>query len=88
MLGCGALFDAAALWPSRLIHMTLARVGSDGGPDVDGLVALRTRAPHCAVYAAGGVRDERDLQVLAAHGVAGALVATALHDGRITRARL
>lgn len=88
LLGCAALFDDTDLWPARLIHMTLARVGSGGGPDFDGLAALRARAPHCAVYAAGGVRDESDLHALAAQGVAGALVATALHDGRITVARL
>lgn len=88
LLGCEDLFESAALWPARVIHMTLARVGSGGGPDFDGLAALRSRAPHCAVYAAGGVRDECDLHALAAQGVAGALVATALHDGRITHARL
>ena len=86
LLGCGALFESAALWPARVIHMTLARVGSDAGPDFGGLAALRSRAPHCAVYAAGGVRDESDLHALAAQGVAGALIATALHDGRITHA--
>ncbi len=86
LLGCAALFDHITRWPARVIHMTLARVGSGGGPDFDGLIALRARAPHCAVYAAGGVRDEADLHALAARGVAGALVATALHDGRITRA--
>ena len=88
VLGSDALFESAALWPARVIHMTLARVGSGGGPDFDGLAALRSRAPHCAVYAAGGVRDEADLHALAAHGMAGALVATALHDGRITHARI
>ena len=88
LLGCSELFDNATLWPTRVIHMTLARVGSGGGPDFDGLAELRARAPHCAVYAAGGVRDEADLHALAAQDVAGALVATALHDGRITPARL
>ncbi|MCC6708414.1 MAG: nickel transporter [Gammaproteobacteria bacterium] len=83
-LGCARLFDDELLWPARVIHMTLARVGSGGGPDFEGLAALRKRAPHCAVYAAGGVRDETDIHALAADGVAGALVATALHEGRIT----
>lgn len=86
-LGCGELFEAVELWPARVIHMTLARVGVNGGPDFDGLAGLRAQAPHCAFYAAGGVRDEADLDALAAQGVAGALVATALHDGRIRCAR-
>jgi phosphoribosylformimino-5-aminoimidazole carboxamide ribotide isomerase len=35
------------------------------------------------VYAAGGVRDTRDLQALRDIGAAGVLVASALHNGRI-----
>jgi phosphoribosylformimino-5-aminoimidazole carboxamide ribotide isomerase len=38
------------------------------------------------IYAAGGVRDAADLAALARAGIAGALVATALHDGRLRRA--
>lgn len=87
-LGCAELFDDENLWPARIIHMTLARVGSGGGPDFDGLATLRKRAPHCAVYAAGGVRDEADLAALAGAGVAGALVATALHERRISVASI
>ncbi|MBC8130797.1 MAG: nickel transporter, partial [Rhizobiaceae bacterium] len=41
-----------------------------------------------AVFAAGGVRDEDDLMRLEKAGIAGALVASALHDGRIDRAVL
>jgi phosphoribosylformimino-5-aminoimidazole carboxamide ribotide isomerase len=37
-----------------------------------------------AIYAGGGVRDGDDLRALEAAGATGALVATALHDGRIT----
>ena len=87
-LGCRALFDDASLWPTRVIHMTLARVGAAAGPDLTGLERLRVQAPRCALYAAGGVRDEDDLRALAARGVAGALVATALHEGRIAHAHL
>ncbi|HYH17931.1 MAG TPA: HisA/HisF-related TIM barrel protein [Azospirillum sp.] len=76
------------LWPHRVIAMTLARVGSGAGPDRDRLADLRRAAPHAALFAAGGVRDAADLWDLAAQGVAGALVATALHDGRIGRATL
>ncbi len=72
-----------ACWPSRVIVMTLARVGSGAGPDLDRLAAIRVAAPERAVYAAGGVRDAGDLAALAHLGIAGALVATALHDGRL-----
>jgi phosphoribosylformimino-5-aminoimidazole carboxamide ribotide isomerase len=76
------LADAAA-WPRRVIAMTLARVGSGAGPDLERLAAIKTRAAGRSVYAAGGVRDASDLAALARLGIAGALVATALHDGRL-----
>ena len=46
--------------------MTLARVGSGGGPDLDRLRALRRMAPGKRLYAAGGVRGADDLHDLAA----------------------
>jgi phosphoribosylformimino-5-aminoimidazole carboxamide ribotide isomerase len=68
--------------------MTLARVGSGAGPDLERLAALRKAGGDRAIYAAGGVRDAADLAALDRAGIAGALVATALHDGRIGRAEL
>jgi phosphoribosylformimino-5-aminoimidazole carboxamide ribotide isomerase len=84
--GPAAILDAPSTWPTRVIVMTLARVGSGAGPDVDRLSAVRAMAPGRRIYAAGGVRDGADLAVLAGAGIAGALVATALHDGRLRRA--
>jgi HisA/HisF family protein len=73
-------------WPQKIIVMTLARVGSGAGPDIERLAAVRAMAPQRRVYAAGGVRDASDLTALARAGIAGALVATSLHDGRLSRA--
>lgn len=87
-LGPAALFDAPERWPERLIAMTLARVGGAGGPDLDRLRAVRAAAPGRRVYAAGGVRGEADLAELRSLGCAGALVASALHDGRLDGAAL
>jgi phosphoribosylformimino-5-aminoimidazole carboxamide ribotide isomerase len=81
--GSPELLADPACWPARAIVMTLARVGSGAGPDLDRLAAIRAAAPDRAVYAAGGVRDAGDLVALARRGIAGALVATALHDGRL-----
>lgn len=78
------LLAAPTLWPRQVIAMTLARVGSGAGPDVDRLVALRAAAPGHKLYAAGGVRDIGDIEILARAGVNGALVATSLHDGRLS----
>jgi phosphoribosylformimino-5-aminoimidazole carboxamide ribotide isomerase len=73
-------------WPRDVIVMTLARVGSSAGPDLARLSEIRDRGAQRSIYAAGGVRDASDLNALKALGVAGALVATSLHDGRLTGA--
>jgi HisA/HisF family protein len=78
----------AELWPDRVIVMTLSRVGSGTGPDLARLGEAVRRAGSRHIFAAGGVRDAQDLSRLAALGVAGALVATSLHDGRLDRASL
>lgn len=75
-------------WPRRVIVMTLARVGGGAGPDFQRFAAIRSIAGKRELYAAGGVRDGADLAALKAAGAAGALVATALHDGGIGKADL
>ncbi len=83
-IGPPGLLDDAALWPGRIIVMTLARVGSGEGPDLPSLASIIARAGAREVFAAGGVRDVDDLRALRDIGAAGALVATALHTGRIS----
>ena len=61
--------------------MTLARVGSGAGPDLQRLATIRDAASGRRVYAAGGVRHAGDLANLARAGIAGALVASCLHNG-------
>lgn len=75
---------ANALGVRELLVIDLARVGSGSGPPVDAVAELVAALPGIAIYAGGGVRDDADLRALAAAGAAGALVATALHEGRIT----
>jgi phosphoribosylformimino-5-aminoimidazole carboxamide ribotide isomerase len=82
--GPSAILDRPDAWPRDVIVMTLARVGSGAGPDLARLNATRRAAPQRNIFAAGGVRDAADLVALKAAGVAGALVATALHDGRLS----
>jgi phosphoribosylformimino-5-aminoimidazole carboxamide ribotide isomerase len=67
------------------IVLDLARVGSGEGPDVGLVGELHGRFPQLALLAGGGVRDAADLRALARAGAAGALVATALHNGAIVR---
>jgi phosphoribosylformimino-5-aminoimidazole carboxamide ribotide isomerase len=83
LLGPPALLSDAALWPSTLIVMSLTDVGAASGPDLPLLREIRARAGRRRVYAAGGVRSAADLEALAQAGAAGALIATALHEGGI-----
>jgi phosphoribosylformimino-5-aminoimidazole carboxamide ribotide isomerase len=85
-LGAPEIEHRVDLWPDRIILMTLDRVGSDGGPDLAALQGLAQRAGRRAVFAAGGVRNAQDLDKLKEAGIAGALVASALHDGRLPAA--
>ena len=88
LIGPPALIQRPGLWPNDLICMTLVKVGSYAGPDMDRLSALRTTSPHTRVYAAGGIRNMTDLEHLRNAGISGALVASALHDGRISKTDL
>jgi phosphoribosylformimino-5-aminoimidazole carboxamide ribotide isomerase len=67
----------------ELLVIDLARVGSGSGPPLDAVAELAVSLPGVAIYAGGGVRGDADLRSLDAAGAAGALVATALHEGRI-----
>lgn len=73
----------------RLIVLDLARVGVSTGTGTEALCKELTAAhPGLEVIAGGGVRDRGDLVRLAECGAAAALVASALHDGRLSRADL
>lgn len=83
-LGPLGLHRTPALWPVRVIVMTLARVGAGEGPDFARLAEVQAKAGARQVFAAGGVRGMADLERLEAMGIAGVLLASALHDGRVT----
>jgi phosphoribosylformimino-5-aminoimidazole carboxamide ribotide isomerase len=77
--------DAGA---SVVIAIDLARVGTGSGLDLDLLAGIRSTAPRVGLVAGGGVRGAEDLMRLADVGCEGALVATALQDGRIGAAEI
>jgi phosphoribosylformimino-5-aminoimidazole carboxamide ribotide isomerase len=83
LVGPSELLHRPGLWPERVIVMTLARVGTGSGPDLERVRAVMARAGARRVYAAGGVRGRGDLLALRDIGAAGVLVASALHDGQI-----
>lgn len=79
------LLSEPTAWPHRIIAMSLDRVGTERGPDVEHLKAVVDAAGTRAVYGAGGVRAIGDLEAIAAAGASGALLATALHTGAIAQ---
>ena len=83
--GPAELLARPELWPERVIVMTLGRVGSAAGPDLERIAAIRKLAGSRRLYAAGGVRDNADLAALKEAGAAGVLAASALHDGGISK---
>ncbi len=67
-----------------MIVLDLAAVGGYGGPATIGLCErLRAALPKLEIISGGGARNADDLRRFAAAGCDYALVASALHDGRI-----
>jgi phosphoribosylformimino-5-aminoimidazole carboxamide ribotide isomerase len=79
-----AIVERSELWTANVIVMTLSRIGGETGPDLERLTAIVEKAADRHVYAAGGVRNAGDLAALRSRGVAGALVASALHNGALS----
>jgi len=74
---------AAAAGVGALIVIDLARVGMGTGIDLALIARVREAVPGLTLLAGGGVRGADELARLADAGCDGALVATALHDGRL-----
>ena len=64
--------------------MTLSRVGSNRGPDLEKIQDLIKVSNRNKIYTAGGVRNLNDLQALRNLNISGSLLATSLHDGSFT----
>ena len=69
-----------------MIVIDLMRVGTSVGLDLNLIRRLRAAVPAVTLLAGGGVRGKEDLSRLADTGCDGVLVATALHDGRLSAA--
>lgn len=84
-LDAAGCWESPELWPPRVIVMTLERVGSDAGPDLDTVRELAARSPHTQLIGAGGIGSEADLTRASETGATAWLVASALHDLRLPR---
>jgi phosphoribosylformimino-5-aminoimidazole carboxamide ribotide isomerase len=74
---------AAELGIRRLLVLDLARVGTGSGPAGVAPIHRVSRIEDMQVFIGGGVRGMTDLSRLSAMGVAGAMVGTAVHEGRV-----
>ncbi|MBW3541004.1 MAG: hisA/hisF family protein [Planctomycetes bacterium] len=81
--------EAIAAGARQMIVLDLAAVGTGGGvPTLELCRQFRRRFPDLSLVTGGGVRGVGDLVAAAEAGVDGLLVASALHDGRLTPADL
>ncbi|MEI7840875.1 MAG: HisA/HisF-related TIM barrel protein [Methylococcaceae bacterium] len=85
-LGAKKLFTQTELWSDDVIVMTLNRVGSLQGADVELLTQFKRNYPQKNFIAAGGVRNMSDIEQLKIIRIEQVLVASALHSGAITKA--
>jgi phosphoribosylformimino-5-aminoimidazole carboxamide ribotide isomerase len=79
--------SAASAGAGTMMVIDLARVGGRSGPDVELLARVHAAVPATPLFAGGGIRGSGDLARLADAGCAGALVASALHDGALSARR-
>lgn len=86
-LDAAGCWELPQLWPSRVIVMTLERVGADAGPDLTTLREVQGRSPTTRLVGAGGIRHAADLDAARDAGAYAWLVASALHDGRLPPVR-
>ena len=70
----------------RILLLDLAHVGSGKGPaGLRLLSSLARKLPDVQLLSGGGIRSADDLRLLGEAGASGALIASAFHDGAITR---
>jgi phosphoribosylformimino-5-aminoimidazole carboxamide ribotide isomerase len=74
---------AVAAGVKTLLVLDVGRVGTGGGVNLELVEALRRRFPSERLLAGGGVGSRRDLDRIRDAGCDGALLATALHTGRV-----
>lgn len=80
--------QAASAGVATLLLLDLGRVGTGCGVDLGLLESLRGRLPDIRLLAGGGVLTRRDLERMRDAGCDGALVASAIHNGRLSAADL
>jgi phosphoribosylformimino-5-aminoimidazole carboxamide ribotide isomerase len=80
--------QAASAGVTTILLLDLGRIGTGCGVDLGLLESLRRRLPDFRLLAGGGVLTRRDLERMRDVGCDGALVASAIHNGRLSAADL
>jgi phosphoribosylformimino-5-aminoimidazole carboxamide ribotide isomerase len=80
--------QAANAGVGSILILDLGRVGTGCGVDLGLLESLRQRLPNVRLLAGGGVLTRLDLERMRDTGCDAALVASAIHTGRLTPADL
>jgi phosphoribosylformimino-5-aminoimidazole carboxamide ribotide isomerase len=78
---CHTLADLGVI---RILYTDISRDGTLEGPNLPALQRLLSAEPRLQVLASGGVSSVDDLRALAEAGAEGAIIGTALYDGRLT----
>jgi phosphoribosylformimino-5-aminoimidazole carboxamide ribotide isomerase len=84
----GLAEQAASGGVVTILVLDLGRIGTGCGVDLGLLEALRRRLPGIRLLAGGGILSRRDLERMRDVGCDGALIASAIHNGRLTPADL
>jgi phosphoribosylformimino-5-aminoimidazole carboxamide ribotide isomerase len=80
--------QAAAAGVMTMLLLDLGRIGTGCGVDLGLLETLRRRFPRLRLLAGGGILTRLDLERMRDTGCDGALIASAIHTGRVTAADL
>jgi phosphoribosylformimino-5-aminoimidazole carboxamide ribotide isomerase len=80
--------QAANAGVGSILILDLGRVGTGCGVDLGLVESMRRRLPNVRLLAGGGVLTRLDLERMRDAGCDGALVASAIHTGRVTPADL
>jgi phosphoribosylformimino-5-aminoimidazole carboxamide ribotide isomerase len=76
--------QAANAGVTTILLLDLGRVGTGVGVDLGLIESLRNRLAGIRLLAGGGVLTRRDLERMRDAGCDGALVASAIHNGRLS----
>jgi len=82
------LLNSSSIWPKKVIVMMLHNVGSNNGIDTKHLKNIISINKNSEIYLAGGIKNSNDIKSLNSKNIKGCLVATALHQQKITKKEL